>query len=175
MIYHFKIKDNSAILDVAVLRTLFFAATIVAVFFNSNTSIIIKYFPAIFLLLLSLFTKVFLLVRNLSKYLLLVAGALLLFVAIHSVPAVILFLVAGILPAFFYKAPEVITGNESVALKGMIGSRTYPWNDFSNIILKDNLLTLDFKNNKVLQLELDENSVIDENAFNDFCAGKIIQ
>lgn len=173
--YNLKIKDNSVALDVAVLRTLFFAAAIAAVFLNAGVSLVVKYIPAIFLVILSLFTKVFLLARKVSKYLLLIIGAVLLFIAIHSLTALLLFLVAGILPALFYKAPEVITGDESVTLKRMIGSSTYPWNDFSNIILKDNLLTLDFKNNKVLQLELEENTAIDENAFNDFCAGKIMQ
>ena len=51
----------------------------------------------------------------------------------------------------------------------MIGSNHYEWSSFANVILKDNLLTLDFKNNKLLQLDIAENEqVINEETFNSF-------
>jgi hypothetical protein len=31
--------------------------------------------------------------------------------------------------------------------------KAYGWNDFTNIVLRDNLLTLDFANNKLFQRE----------------------
>lgn len=45
------------------------------------------------------------------------------------------------------------------------------WSDFSNVILKDGLLTLDFKNNRIIQKEVDEEEEgeADEDEFNDFC------
>lgn len=48
--------------------------------------------------------------------------------------------------------------------------RTILWNELSNLILKDGLLTVDFKNNKIIQqlIEKTEHSV-DEKEFNDFC------
>ncbi len=48
--------------------------------------------------------------------------------------------------------------------------KKYNWSDFNNIVLKDNLLTLDFKNNKIFQREtIDEESDCDEDEFNEFC------
>jgi hypothetical protein len=48
--------------------------------------------------------------------------------------------------------------------------KKYQWKDFNNIVLKDNLLTLDFKNNKIFQREtIDEESDCDEEEFNEFC------
>jgi hypothetical protein len=49
--------------------------------------------------------------------------------------------------------------------------KIYNWNQFSNIVLKDNLLTLDFTNNRLLQLEVedDEESEADEEEFNEYC------
>ncbi|MBA3675294.1 MAG: hypothetical protein H0W75_10150 [Chitinophagaceae bacterium] len=44
--------------------------------------------------------------------------------------------------------------------------KRYKWNEISNIILKDNILTLDFKNNKLIQGEIETS--VDENAFNTF-------
>lgn len=43
------------------------------------------------------------------------------------------------------------------------------WNELNNIILKDGLLTIDLKNNKVYQLYPEETKPVDEAAFNLFC------
>lgn len=48
--------------------------------------------------------------------------------------------------------------------------RRYSWTDFNNVILKDNLLTLDFKNNRLLQREtIDEDGDAEEDEFNAYC------
>jgi len=49
--------------------------------------------------------------------------------------------------------------------------RRYSWQQFSNIVLKDGLLTLDFANNKILQREVedDEDDDADEDEFNEYC------
>ncbi len=48
------------------------------------------------------------------------------------------------------------------------------WNELSNTVLKDGLLTIDFKNNKLIQQLIDETSTkIDEKEFNDFCKVKL--
>jgi len=44
------------------------------------------------------------------------------------------------------------------------------WSELSNVILKDGYLTIDFKNNKLIQQLIDENNTkINEKEFNDFC------
>lgn len=50
--------------------------------------------------------------------------------------------------------------------------KKYRWSDFTNIMLKDGLLTLDFANNKILQREIeddDEEDEADEKEFNEYC------
>lgn len=49
--------------------------------------------------------------------------------------------------------------------------KKYRWSDFTNIVLKDGLLTLDFTNNKILQREIEEDDEdeADEKEFNDYC------
>ena len=49
--------------------------------------------------------------------------------------------------------------------------KTYhKWSEFNNIVLKDNLLTLDYKNNKLLQREtIDEEGDAEEDEFNNYC------
>lgn len=55
---------------------------------------------------------------------------------------------------------------------------TYPsfpvkrfWKEVSNVVLKDNVLTIDLENNKLIQFVIDKESAgkIDEKEFNEFC------
>ena len=50
--------------------------------------------------------------------------------------------------------------------------KRYRWSDFTNIVLKDGLLTLDFANNKILQREIEDDEDeddADEREFNEYC------
>jgi hypothetical protein len=52
--------------------------------------------------------------------------------------------------------------------------KTFNWLELQNIILKDGLLTLDFKNNKLLQTPiLDELNEAETKQFNDFCSKQL--
>ncbi len=68
----------------------------------------------------------------------------------------------------------VIISESEIKVNSFLNS-TYNWNEFNNIVLKDGLLTLDFINNKILQVKPDWNgshqSGIDKS---DPEAGKII-
>jgi hypothetical protein len=48
--------------------------------------------------------------------------------------------------------------------------RIIQWSELSNIILKDGLLTIDFKNNKIIQQLIETNiDIVNEKDFNEFC------
>jgi hypothetical protein len=47
----------------------------------------------------------------------------------------------------------------------------YSWNTMSNVILKDNILTIDFNNNKLIQAEIE--NAVNETEFNEFVQIKI--
>lgn len=53
--------------------------------------------------------------------------------------------------------------------------KKYSWAHFSNIVLKDGIITLDFANNKVWQREIDEDEEDDasEEEFNHFCQSQL--
>ena len=44
---------------------------------------------------------------------------------------------------------------------------------FANVILKDNILTIDFKNNKLIQVEIENN--INEIQFNEFARQQLFK
>ena len=49
-------------------------------------------------------------------------------------------------------------------------NREIKWKELSNVILKDRVLTIDFKSNKLIQQLIDEkNTQVDEKEFNAFC------
>ena len=53
--------------------------------------------------------------------------------------------------------------------------KEYLWNNFNNVILKDNILTLDFKNNHLIQAEVEAPKNIDEKQFNLFAKSQLNQ
>ncbi|MBX3241585.1 MAG: hypothetical protein KIT80_11415 [Chitinophagaceae bacterium] len=64
---------------------------------------------------------------------------------------------------------EIGVSDERIVINTFFRKR-YAWNEFSNVILRDNLLTLDFKNNRILQREIiPERSDVVEEEFNRFC------
>lgn len=51
--------------------------------------------------------------------------------------------------------------------------KTYAWDTLANVMLKDNILTIDFKNNTLIQLEIDCN--INETQFNEFASQQLFK
>ena len=50
------------------------------------------------------------------------------------------------------------------------------WSELNNIMLKDGLMTIDFKNNKFIQQPVDETkTAVNEKEFNDFCKEQLNQ
>lgn len=78
----------------------------------------------------------------------------------------------GFLGLFEFQAKfplEIGFTDKQIVFNSLIKKR-YTWQDFNNVVLKDNVLTLDFKNNKIFQKEtIDEEGEADEDEFNEFC------
>jgi hypothetical protein len=52
--------------------------------------------------------------------------------------------------------------------------RRISWEELSNVVLKDGILTIDFRNNKLSQQEIDEElSPVNEKEFNEFCKSNL--
>lgn len=88
--------------------------------------------------------------------------------------------IAGIIAVAIYffialvqvKKTTVLFSEEGVHLTRVFKTAVFPWSEMDNVILKDNLLTIDFKTNKIIQVEIAESGkAVDEAAFNLFCIG----
>ncbi|MER3498420.1 MAG: hypothetical protein C4308_07190 [Chitinophagaceae bacterium] len=68
---------------------------------------------------------------------------------------------------------KILISHLNIILPGMFGKRVVQWNELSNVLKKHDLLTLDFRNNKLLQVEV-TNGEIKETEFNLFCRQQLM-
>jgi hypothetical protein len=90
------------------------------------------------------------------------------------------FLAAGIFffaVTGFYTAKKFrVVFNADQILYPSFPIKTYLWSEVSNVMLKDNVLTIDLKNNKLIQAVIEKESAdaIDEKSFNEYCRQHMI-
>lgn len=64
---------------------------------------------------------------------------------------------------------EIGFSSGEIVINSLI-KRKFKWSDFNNIVLKDDLLTMDFKNNRLLQrMTIEDEPDADEDEFNEYC------
>jgi len=168
--YTIPLKDNSKEIDLVVLRSLLALAGITAFFFRTGHNVFINIIISVTLLAAAFVVNYLFAVARINKNLLLIAAALLLVVATHAITFSLLMVATGMLSSFIYKKPFVLLSEKTVTVKSSKGRTDYEWEEFDNIVFKDNLLTLDYKSNKLLQLEVDiSGNALNENEINEFC------
>jgi hypothetical protein len=140
---------------------------------------------ALFLFVSGVFNKK--LFHNLSRQLalllfesmLIISGAVYFWSKGASLVAVSHAILAGVIILFwiYLKKREygenIIVSEQSIVLPGLSGDRIVEWHQVSNVIKKDDLLTIDFKNNKLLQVHIVNADHIAEDEFNRFCRDQL--
>jgi hypothetical protein len=120
-------------------------------------------------------TAVFFLLKTkfkLSVYQSLVFGLMIVFWLTQAawLPAIIC--IAAIV--FAYKILKTkstaVFSTQNITLTKSLFKKVYNWAVIENVVLKDNLLSVDFKNNQLIQVEIaNESAPVDEKNFNQFC------
>jgi hypothetical protein len=64
---------------------------------------------------------------------------------------------------------KILVSEKRIILPGLSGDRIVEWTQLTNVIKKHDMLTLDFKNNKLLQVQVINADHVDEDEFNQFC------
>lgn len=169
--YTFKIKDNTPDINLLVSRCLLVLAAIGALIFRNNQAFVINLLVSIVLLSGAITANVLVKKYKWNGKLLLLIGSFILIVATHSIIFSAILLLIEFIIKKLYRQPIVEIKIEGVEIKKMLGNKLHLWDEFNNVILKDNLLTLDFKDNNLWQLNiLDGDNNIDEGSFNNFCS-----
>ena len=98
------------------------------------------------------------------------AGALLWFFAPLRNLVISLSYVLAALVETQLKFPQEIGFDEQEVAFNHFPSKHYSWDEIQNVILKDNIITIDFKNNRIFQKETETETKPElEKEFNDFC------
>jgi hypothetical protein len=120
-------------------------------------------------------TAAFFLLKNklkLSAYQLVVFTLVIVFWLLQNawLPAIIC--IAAIFFAYkiVHTKSTAVFSTQNITLTKLLFKKVHDWSVVENVVLKDNLLSVDFKNNQLLQVEItSENPAIDEKEFNQFC------
>ena len=85
----------------------------------------------------------------------------------------LIFLIAALLEKQAKFPQEIAFDNDEIVFN-TFPKKKYNWTDFNNIIIKDGIITIDFKNNKLLQKEIQSGATAqDELDFNEFCTNRL--
>ncbi len=89
-----------------------------------------------------------------------------------------LYILAGIMDWHFFKNVEVGFSKELIVKSGLIPQKI-KWTELNNVLIKDDLLTIDFKNNTLFQAytddEADDDYEVGDDEFNAYCREKLGQ
>jgi len=170
--YTLHIKENRPQLEITLFRALLFFAGLTSLLLKTNSNYLINVVAAILLFSSAVLIEFLLLKLSIRKFVLLTAASIVFLLATHSFIYSLIFLIASLLSSNFNQSSQIYISKDLIQLKKGLINNTYHWNEFSNIILKDELITMDFINNRLLQLMVDEKlSKINEAEFNEFCSG----
>lgn len=109
------------------------------------------------------------------KWALYAAAFLWLLYPLHLVYISIFFIVAALLERQI-KFPQEIGFSREAITFNTFPFKHYEWEQVKNVMLKDNMLTIDFKNNKLIQREIEPAELTEEETeFNEFCRRQMVQ
>ena len=91
----------------------------------------------------------------------------------HAIWVSFAFSLAAVLEKPIKVVPEYAFDNDEIVFNSF-PQKKYSWNDVSNIVLRFGMLTIDLKNNKIIQGEVnDEVSDQLEKEFNNYCKARL--
>ncbi|MCU0387223.1 MAG: hypothetical protein MUE71_01285 [Chitinophagaceae bacterium] len=74
----------------------------------------------------------------------------------------------------YIKFPDEIGFTKEKVVRNTFPSKTYQWFEIENVVIRDNLFTLDLRNNKLIQKPLDEAVSPElEKEFNEYCRNQL--
>lgn len=85
----------------------------------------------------------------------------------------LIYLIASLLEKQAKFPQEIAFGKDEIVFNSF-PKKIYLWEELNNVVIKDGLITVDFKSNKLIQKEIQSGSTLqDELDFNEFCRNKL--
>lgn len=173
MVYTFVIKNNKTDIELALTRAMLAVAAVAAYVYPNESYYFLSYILSALLLLASLSAKLIGNKIKSGKYVMLLLAALILFFTSGQIYFSLILIFYGGVLKFLIKDTIITVTAQGISIKNIFGTSNQPWTVFSNVIIKDGLLSFDLKNNKVRYIAVAEE--IDEEAFNSFCFRQLHQ
>lgn len=170
--FSFRLKNTNISIEIYVTRALFAIAAVAAYVYTGN--VYVRYGSVILLLAVAVFTKTILKRYKVNQLVLLGAGAVVTLLTSGSVVFALILIIYGVFLKLMGKETKLEINTETITVQYALYNRIYKWADMDNVVLKDGILTLDFKSNKIFQSEVKENKTpVNEQKFNKYCAEQI--
>ncbi len=172
--FSFQIQADADEIRIPVTRSMLFIGGILVVFSLNPHPRISAILAGLLLLTGGLFCRTLMQRYRLPAWLLASSGALLLLAATGNLMAPLFLLLTTLFLHFSYRKPVAEVDEAGLRIRKTLSRQSYTWHELSNLLIRDRLLTIDFRNNRLLQLEISGPDP-DEAAFNRYCAEKIQQ
>ena len=168
------LKNNRAEIEILTTRALLAIAGVAAFVYAGERNYYSGIGLGLLLFLLSFFVKTILYKYKMNRLLLLSIGGLLTYITTGSIAFAAVLLVHGIFFHMLNKKVKVEINHDAVIVHYVFFNKPHNWSLLNNVILKDRILTIDFKSNKLMQAEIAPESFdIDEKSFNVFCTEQL--
>ena len=151
-----------------------FAVTAAAAFARYANFGLLSLITAALCIVITIYLKSLLRFLKLPVVVMLIIAIALLCLVTQSPYFAIVLVIHWVIEKYIAKEPKYEIDLNGVKITKLFSEQWYTWADIQNVVLKDGLLTIDFKNNHVFQIPItSKDKPIDEKAFNQFCLQEI--
>lgn len=167
------LKNNKAEIEILTTRALLAIAGVAAFVYADQGNYYLNMALAGVLVLSSFFVKRILQYYKVNRLVLLVIAAAFTYITTHTIAFAIVLLVHGVFFQMLNKKVKLEFTETAITIHYVFHTKVIQWNELSNVVLKDRILTLDYTNDHLLQQEIAEESyAVDEKEFNQFCLAR---
>jgi len=165
----YPVNNNKTNLDVVVTRAMF-AVAAAAAFARYTDFGLPSILAAAALIFAAVYLKVLLRILKAPVIVMLVIAIVVLCLLTWSPYFAIVLVLHWALEKIIAKEPKYLVDLNGVKITKLLNEKLYTWVEIQNVVLKDGLLTIDFKNNHIFQSPVTTKDVQpDEKSFNQFC------
>lgn len=165
--YKFVFERERIDTELILIQAILVIAAVAAFVYRYNNYEALGYISSALLLITAFFVRLITIDKRVNKWLVLAVGALLLFAATFRVLFPLIMFFYGALIQLIIKAPELYVDESGITLKTLFGPKKTPWEDFNSVLIKDGLLVLDYRDNRVKYLPVNQD--VNEEEFNAYC------
>lgn len=172
--FELTLKTNRSEIEIVTTRILLAVAAVASFVYAAKENYYVSVGLGIVLILLSFYLKTCLNRFRVNRLVLLFVASVFTYIATGSIAFAVVLMAHGLLFEMLKKKVWVQIDAEAVTVHYTIFNKVHQWTSIQNLILKDDILTIDFNNDRLLQSEIIQSSpAVNEQIFNTFCSAQL--